>query len=168
MASGHLDSNGVWIFGEDDKASLFSDLLNLGQNNTSLALTADRARLSNLEARATSLEQLPNDSGWINVGASGAPAFATGISNSGGSSPNNYQVARFRRAWGFEDVEGVINGTTGSAFLLFTLPPGHRPPGVVRGFASSGTYIEIKPTGEVSSTITGTKTQLAFHARFGL
>lgn len=163
MATGTLDSNGIWKYGEDDPASLFSDLLNLGQNNTSLAFTADRSRLSNLESRATALELAPNDSGWVSVGGSGAPAFAAGISNASG-----FQVTRFRRAWGFVDIEGTINGSSTSAFLLFTLPTGFRPTAKVRGFATSGTYIEILPTGEVNSTVTGTKTGLSFHARFGV
>lgn len=35
MATGHIDANGVWIYGEDDPASPASDLLNLGQESIS-------------------------------------------------------------------------------------------------------------------------------------
>lgn len=50
MATGLLDANGIWNYGEDDNIALFSDLLNLGTESTSDAFTADRARLSTIES----------------------------------------------------------------------------------------------------------------------
>jgi hypothetical protein len=50
MATGSLDTNGVWNYGEDDSIALFSDLLNLGTTSTSDAFTADRARLATIES----------------------------------------------------------------------------------------------------------------------
>jgi hypothetical protein len=50
MATGALDTNGVWNYGEDDSIALFSDLLNLGMESTSAAFTTDRARLSTIES----------------------------------------------------------------------------------------------------------------------
>jgi hypothetical protein len=50
MATGSLDTNGVWNYGEDDSIALFSDLLNLGTTSTSDAFTVDRARLSTIES----------------------------------------------------------------------------------------------------------------------
>lgn len=50
MATGAYDSNGIWKYGEDDNISLFSTTLNKLADSTSTALTADRSRLSTLEA----------------------------------------------------------------------------------------------------------------------
>jgi hypothetical protein len=50
--SGYFDAEGVWIYGENDSIALFSDLLNLGENSVSDQFTADRSRLSTLEANA--------------------------------------------------------------------------------------------------------------------
>jgi hypothetical protein len=77
MATGSLDTNGVWNYGEDDNIALFSDLLNLGTTSTSDAFTSDRARLStvesNLEATSTfvAASQTARDSHW------GIPADTT-------------------------------------------------------------------------------------------
>lgn len=49
MAGGALDSNGVWLYGEDDQRDTFSALLNIGQDATSDAIGADRGRLAALE-----------------------------------------------------------------------------------------------------------------------
>lgn len=53
MATGALDSNGVWQYGEDDARDTFSELLNIGQDSISDAIAADRARLDALEAAGT-------------------------------------------------------------------------------------------------------------------
>ncbi|WP_053205837.1 hypothetical protein [Jiangella muralis] len=56
MATGAYDSNGIWIFGEDDPAAPFSDLLNLGMESVSDEIANDRTRLDGLEllgARST-------------------------------------------------------------------------------------------------------------------
>lgn len=57
MATGLLDANGIWNYGEDDNIALFSDLLNLGTESTSDAFTVDRARIAtvenNMEATST-------------------------------------------------------------------------------------------------------------------
>jgi len=40
MAAGAKDTNGIWLYGEDDPLSPFADLLNLGQKSVSDALAA--------------------------------------------------------------------------------------------------------------------------------
>lgn len=50
MATGAYDSNGIWQYGEGDNIALFSDLLNKSAASVSSAFTADRARISTLEA----------------------------------------------------------------------------------------------------------------------
>jgi len=50
MATGALDANGVWIYGEDDPASPVSDLLNLGMDSVSDAVGDAKARLITLES----------------------------------------------------------------------------------------------------------------------
>lgn len=54
MATGFFDSNGIWNYGEDDNIALFSDTLNKLADSTSDAFTADRARISTLEAGSLS------------------------------------------------------------------------------------------------------------------
>ncbi|MDN4598840.1 hypothetical protein [Leifsonia virtsii] len=48
MASGHLDENGIWQYGEDDPRSPFSDTLNMGQEATSVAIGALLAEVGTL------------------------------------------------------------------------------------------------------------------------
>ncbi|KZE91175.1 hypothetical protein [Microbacterium sp. TNHR37B] len=67
MAAGFLDTNGVWMFGEDDQRDTFSDLLNIGQDSVSDAIGADRARLTTLETLTT-----------LGAGATGFIASAPG------------------------------------------------------------------------------------------
>lgn len=50
MAAGYYDAEGVWIYGEDDAIALFSDLLNMGENSVSDQFTADRSRITAVEA----------------------------------------------------------------------------------------------------------------------
>lgn len=49
---GAIDANGVYIYSEDDPASPFSDLLNLGQSAQSVALGDLDARVADLEDAA--------------------------------------------------------------------------------------------------------------------
>jgi hypothetical protein len=55
---GAYDSNGIWIFDEDDPAAPFSDTLNLLAESTSDEIANDRARLTALEAQG-------NASSWV-------------------------------------------------------------------------------------------------------
>lgn len=48
--AGYYDANGVWIYGENDSIALVSDLLNVGEISVSDQFTADRSRLTVLEA----------------------------------------------------------------------------------------------------------------------
>lgn len=50
MATGSYDANGIWNYGEDDNIALFADTLNKLADSTSDAFTADRGRISTLEA----------------------------------------------------------------------------------------------------------------------
>lgn len=55
MATGSLDSNGVWLYGEDDQRDTFSELLNIGMDSVSDAIGLLRGRATALEtAGATS------------------------------------------------------------------------------------------------------------------
>ena len=49
MATGALDANGIWQYGEDDSNTTFSALINRLGSSTSAQVAADRARLANLE-----------------------------------------------------------------------------------------------------------------------
>ena len=53
MATGALDTNGIWIYGEDDPASPVSDLLNLGQDSVSDAVGDLKARVTTIENAAS-------------------------------------------------------------------------------------------------------------------
>lgn len=67
MALGSYDANGIWHYGESDNIALFSDTLNKLADSTTSAFTADRSRISTLEAS--------NLSGMIPV----KPAFITAV-----------------------------------------------------------------------------------------
>lgn len=69
MALGSYDANGIWHYGESDNIALFSDTLNKLADSTSSAITADRSRISTLEAGSLS--------GLIPVKATAA-TFVTG------------------------------------------------------------------------------------------
>ena len=68
MATGALDTNGVWQYGEDDVEPTFSDLLNLLASSTSDAIAAHYASL------AARLSLLESNTGWVSLSA----ALATG------------------------------------------------------------------------------------------
>lgn len=50
MATGALDANGIWQYGEDDSLSPYSPYMNKGQSSVSTQIAADRV---SLKARAT-------------------------------------------------------------------------------------------------------------------
>lgn len=56
---GSIDTNGVYQYAEDDLASPFSDVLNLGMESVSEALAANYASL------AARLADLETDTGWV-------------------------------------------------------------------------------------------------------
>lgn len=56
MATGFTDANGVYIYGEDDNISLFSDLLNLGEESISTVVGDLRADLTSAENDIIALE----------------------------------------------------------------------------------------------------------------
>jgi hypothetical protein len=52
VGPGGINANGVYLYGEDDSAAPFSDMLNLGMDSVSTQFTNDRARLTSLETTA--------------------------------------------------------------------------------------------------------------------
>lgn len=54
MAVGTYDANGIWHYGESDNIAPFSTTLNKLADSASSAITADRARISTLEAGSLS------------------------------------------------------------------------------------------------------------------
>lgn len=75
---GFYDSNGIYIYTEDDQAAPFSDLLNLGQESASDEIANDRARLTALEGRGARSNWVPT---WNNlvVGNGTVTAYYTQI-----------------------------------------------------------------------------------------
>lgn len=115
MATGSLDSVGVWLYGEDDERDTFSELLNIGQEATSDAIAADRARLTAIEGAAlvssVFAAGLVASSGWSIItqevrSKAGVVFFRARFSRSGGaitvpSDGNiaNQLVATFAAGW---------------------------------------------------------------------
>lgn len=85
------------------------------------------------------------------IGATGAPAFASGWINFGGA----YTTASFYKTTdGVIHIEGVIGGSAATAPLVFTLPAGDRPAGTEQFVcAASGVAGNF-----VLATVTGTGT----------
>lgn len=102
MATGFFDSNGIWNYGEDDNIALFSDTLNKLADSTSDAFTADRNRLSTLEAGSLSglIPIKPGSitavSGTASVNSLGTVTFtncsAVWLQNVFGSQYQNYRL----------------------------------------------------------------------------
>lgn len=63
------------------------------------------------------------DSGWINIGDTGAPAFQNGAGNYAGI----FTLARFRRIGDIVYMEGLVASIPASPGVIFNLPVGFRP-----------------------------------------
>ena len=92
MATGYYDANGVYIYGEDDNISLFSDLLNLGEESISDAITDIKTDITNLETkrahgRFTASADAAGDA-TINHGLGVAPTLVLTTGGNGGVIPN--------------------------------------------------------------------------------
>jgi len=77
----------------------------------------------------TVFNQLSGPINWLNIGATGAPAFQNGWVNfDGGTTPssNNRTAAFSIDAFGFVRLRGVVKGGTANS-VIFTLPVGYRP-----------------------------------------
>lgn len=153
MASGALDTNGIYQYGEDDIAALFSDLLNLLAESTSTQFTGDRSRLTVLE---TSVDALATDSGWITVGTTGAPTYG---SSWAGYTSGGWTAAAFRRVGGSVFLAGVSqkSASWSSGETVYTMPAGYRPSRRVRMFVEQGSaqIAQIETTGEVKLMFSG-------------
>lgn len=108
MATGALDANGIWQYGEDDSTSPWSPYMNLGQGSTTTQVGLLKAATA--------------DSGWIipaSLGGSWADFDATEAA---------FARAQYRKKNGWTEITGAIkNGATGPANVVFTLPAGYRP-----------------------------------------
>lgn len=101
MALGTYDANGIWHYGESDNIALFSDTLNKLADSASSAITADRSRISTLEAGSLS--------GLI-------PVVPTSIAIAGGTaSINSLGVITF----GAGTTSLSINGLPTSTYAKF-------------------------------------------------
>jgi hypothetical protein len=153
MASGALDANGIYQYGEDDTVAPVSSFLNLLASSTSTQLTADRSRLTGLE---TEITPLLADSGWVTVGATGAPAYGSGWS---GYSGGGYSAAAFRKIGGTVQLNGVAaKSSWSSGDALFTLPAGYRPSRqtvLIMPYAGGITSMIINTAGAVQTLASG-------------
>lgn len=169
MASGSLDANGVWNYGEDDPASPFSDLLDLLGTSTSLQFGSDRARIAALEG---AIESLTTDSGWITVGAVGAPPYTFPTVWSGYNS-GGWTATAFRRVGGIINIGGVSQKSTAwvAGESVFQFPPGYRPTRRVRLVAEvNGTLVPvtIETDGTLRMQNAGGPNTVAFSGSFAL
>ncbi|MGO2658432.1 MAG: hypothetical protein ACTH9T_04805 [Mycetocola reblochoni] len=111
-----IDGNGVLLYEETDREATFSDLLNVGQEQTSATVGAILARLSALETR-----------NWANY----TPALT---SSDGSTNPNvgagAVRSGRFKRdgnvVYGYARVtlgSSGVNAGTGSYFISLPVAP---------------------------------------------
>ena len=79
MATGALDAQGVYQYGEDDIASLVSDLLNKLAASTSTQFAADRVRIAAAETKLAYKRSYVQNitAGPVNNGVALGSAFAT-------------------------------------------------------------------------------------------
>jgi hypothetical protein len=81
-------------------------------------------RISDLQKQVDVLNNRDQSIDWINVGASGAPAFSAGWSNYGGG----WHPASFSKdSSGTVYLRGLLIGPAAGASLIFTLPAGFIP-----------------------------------------
>lgn len=73
---GYFDAEGVWRFGEADTETLFSDMLNIGQEATSDQFVIDRARMTSIEGALAVRSFVASSSGARDTHW-GTPADAT-------------------------------------------------------------------------------------------
>lgn len=125
MATGFFDSNGIWNYGEDDNIALFSDTLNKLADSTSDAFTADRSRLSTLEAGSLA--------GLIPV----VPASV--VVASGSAAVNSLGTVTFTGATVIS-LNGVFTSRYNNYRIIFDLGAGSTGNGTVLGrFRAAGT-----------------------------
>lgn len=105
MSTGAYDVNGIWIYGEDDPASPFSDTLNLLANATSDEIANDRARLVTLEDAGTA-------SAWV-------PSFTNASVGNGAVTAHHTRIGDLV-AWSWKWVLGSTSTVTGA--FSSTLP----------------------------------------------
>lgn len=109
------------------------------------------------------------DSGWIFIGDTGAPAFENSWQDYDGStSGGGYGSSRFRKINGIVYMEGLVtSGTVGTT--IFTLPVGYRPYGYLINFPLSSGFpnarMDVRHTGEVICN-TGSNSWLSIWCSF--
>lgn len=129
---GAYDSNGIWIYTEDDPASPFSDLLNTGMESVSVELGNDRARLDAVEGRGDASNWTP-DLGGVTLGNGAVSAFYARIGD--------------LVAWQWKLVLGSTTSVTAAiASDLPTEVTGSTWMAVGNGFVSRGTSATGKTT----------------------
>lgn len=86
---------------------------------------------------------LLGDSGWVEIGSSGAPAFQNSWTNFGGG----YATAAYRKINGIVYLKGLLNRTAARNVIVFYLPSGFRP--------SGGLLFSTNTSGNVNSEAQG-------------
>lgn len=87
---GDTDNNGIYHYTEDDYRSLFSDLLNLGQEATSVAIGVLRGRVKDLEDAAVRPHLTMRRGGQQNTPVDGTAIAIKGPGNGAFSAPVAY------------------------------------------------------------------------------
>lgn len=127
MATGYYDANGVYIYGEDDNISLFSDLLNLGEESISDAITDIKTDITALEASLADKGCIVTHSTDQAIANNTATklAFNTEIIDNGGyhdNSTNNTRITIPAGLGGLYEISAYIrweaNSTTTPLILL--------------------------------------------------
>ena len=119
MALGTYDANGIWHYGESDNIALFSDTLNKLADSASSAITADRSRLSTLEAGSLA-GVIPVKPGSITAVTGTATMTTLGVVNMTGVTKIQLQDVLNKSQFSHYMVRlNVTNGTT-AGFVIQT------------------------------------------------
>ena len=119
MATGALDANGIWQYGEDDSEATFSGLLNKLASSTSDTVTrlegftgyTGTLGVANGGTGAASLAAAQN-----NLGIALVPIVPTSVNYSGGSAPS---VTAMGEVFGSGKTSISLNGVFTSAFRFY-------------------------------------------------
>lgn len=155
LGPGGYDSNGIWLYGEDDSEALASDLLNLGMQSVSDALGAGFGKILQVVSTAkTDVFTSGSANTWVDV--TGLSASITPSATSSKiliftdvkiSTPANDNTGAFIRLTGGNagDYVGDLNGSKRRAIGGAT-QVGNDNTGRIQSQQAGGTYLDSPNT----------------------
>jgi len=120
-----------------------------------------------IAARSVTASKIEEQEAWNEIGTAGKPAFQSGWTNYG----NGWDSAAYMKdSFGFVHIKGMVKGGPSLESIIFTLPIGYRPKGILRHPTDAhGDYgwVNINPNGEIlgrTNTIDTNLSSICFKA----